>query len=330
MMAGKPLALSRVKRGKGGGGKDIFGQRVKHKTMLQEDNVMNAKADLLKWFKARNLFFGLSGVRQELRKGFVLASECLHEDARWLCGLFPQGAPASRQHAWQVLSSLPKEDPRALCFAGLLSGWPYDLTVVKRAANMGNVLARAVIGVISSKQWFRNDNACQDDPNYVMAVVKYMHDEHRVNAIKLAKVAAELGNPDAQVYYGSHGFKLSDPERYSWFETAARNGSIEAVRIVLNDIPDRLRHFDKFGSGQSIFKIGEIVSMANMSLRYSSRTKLSDIDRVCGLYTKWNSLVIEAMMCWSIIGKRNKVVKDIRLTICKILWANRAAWSDGT
>ncbi len=108
----------------------------------------------------------------------------------------------------------PKEDARAVCFAGLLSRWRPGL---ERAAEMGNVLAQAVLGVSSSKQWFSGDSACQNDPNYMMAVVKYMHNEHRVKAIKLAKVAAaERENPEAQAYYGTNGFKLTDLQRYVW------------------------------------------------------------------------------------------------------------------
>ncbi len=215
---------------------------------------MNARGDLLKWFKARNRFFGLSCVRQGLREGLALARESAHEDAKWLCGLFRDGAPESREQAWLVLSRQPQDNARAVCFAGLLRRSKSGL---ERAANMGNVLARAILGVSSSKQWFSGDSACQNDPNYMMAVVKYLHNEHRVKAIKLAKVAAEWENPEAQEYYGTNGFKLSDAQKYYWYEKAARNGNENAARIAIQDIPYQLRHYDKFGSGRIIFQIGE-------------------------------------------------------------------------
>ncbi len=166
---------------------------------------MDAKAELVKWFKARDTFFGLSCVRQDLREGLALARESAHEDAKWLCGLFVDGAPNTREQALQVFARQPSQDARALCFAGLLGGWPYSRTVLERAANLGNVLARAVLGLSSSKQWF-SDSACQNDPVYMMAMVKYLHNGHRVKAIKLAKVVAtELQSPEAQEYYGLHG-----------------------------------------------------------------------------------------------------------------------------
>ncbi len=265
-------------------------------------------------------------MRQDLREGLALARECVHEDAKWLCGLFRDGAPESREQAWRVLSRQPKEDARAICFASLLRRSKSGL---ERAANMGNVLAQAVLGVSSSKQWFSGDSACQNDPNYMMAVVKYLHNEHRVKAIKLAKVAAaEWENPEAQEYYGSNGFKLSDPQRYYWYERAARNGNENVARIAIQDIPHQLQHYDKFGSGRIIFQIGEILEMTDVNLRYQTQTTDADIERVETLHAKWRDNAKEAIWCWSIVGKRNKIVKDIRHVISRMLWADRGAWSE--
>jgi len=37
-------------------------------------------------------------------------------------------------------------------------------------------------------------------------------------------------------------------------------------------------------------------------------------------------LAVEAIQCWSMIGRRLRVVRDIRILISKLLWNERNLW----
>lgn len=91
---------------------------------------------LVQWYRARELFY-----TGKVSRGLALARDCVHMDAVWLCGLF--GAVAeedvTRESAIALLRS--STDPRALCFAGLLS---CDWSLVRASAAQGYVFALAL------------------------------------------------------------------------------------------------------------------------------------------------------------------------------------------
>jgi hypothetical protein len=83
-------------------------------------------------------FFGANNVKQDIKKALELASACEHPTAIWLTKLFAGRNMASREEARVFLSC--ENDPRALCFAGVLGGRADE---VRRAAELGDAFAQA-------------------------------------------------------------------------------------------------------------------------------------------------------------------------------------------
>jgi hypothetical protein len=46
------------------------------------------------------------------------------------------------------------------------------------------------------------------------------------------------------------------------------------------------------------------------------------------LHDKWCGQAKEAIRCWLVIARRKRVVKDIRKVVARMLWEQRASWSE--
>jgi hypothetical protein len=86
---------------------------------------------------------GQNYVERDIKKALELASICEHPNAVWLTKLFGERDVSSRDQARQVFLCF-ENDPRAICFAGVLGG---DNDEIRRAAGLGDAFAQAeVIG----------------------------------------------------------------------------------------------------------------------------------------------------------------------------------------
>jgi hypothetical protein len=94
---------------------------------------------LLAWYKIRDALLGENSASQDVKKVLELACVCDHPNAVWLTKLFAGRDVASRAEAREVFL-VCENDPRALCFAGLLVG---DFDEIRRAAHLGDACAQA-------------------------------------------------------------------------------------------------------------------------------------------------------------------------------------------
>ncbi len=103
------------------------------------------KKDLIKWLYARRTIFAPGGGFDASRfaQGLRLASQCEHEDARFLVSLFPGEAPATtREAATSFLAA--GDDARALCWAALCDGDEDGfIHLLHRSAEGGYALAQS-------------------------------------------------------------------------------------------------------------------------------------------------------------------------------------------
>jgi hypothetical protein len=96
---------------------------------------------LLAFNKIRDTLFGQNGFEQDIREALELASVCEHPNAVWLAKLFARREACARKEARQVFLGF-ENDPRALCFAGLLVS---DFDEILRAAELGDAFAQALV-----------------------------------------------------------------------------------------------------------------------------------------------------------------------------------------
>jgi hypothetical protein len=94
---------------------------------------------LLGWYRVRDTLLGENCVNQNVKKALELAVTCNHPNAVWLTNLFAGRDVKTPQEARQVFLHC-EEDPRALCFAGLLVSTFHDL---RRSAELGDAYAQA-------------------------------------------------------------------------------------------------------------------------------------------------------------------------------------------
>ncbi len=53
------------------------------------------------------------------------------------------------------------------------------------------------------------------------------------------------------------------------------------------------------------------------------------VERCVTLYHEWCENAKRTIYCWILVARKKKMARDIRGMISKMLWANRAAWSEG-
>jgi hypothetical protein len=94
----------------------------------------------LQQYKIRDNLFGENRFDQDIKKALELASVCEHPNAVWLTKMFSGHDVASLAEARQVFLGCGN-DPRAICFAGVLGGGIVD--EIRRAADLGDAFAQA-------------------------------------------------------------------------------------------------------------------------------------------------------------------------------------------
>jgi hypothetical protein len=140
-------------------------------------------------------------------------------------------------------------------------------------------------------------------------------------------VAAELGHVYGMFCLGWL-FDNSHPQRFIWFGRAAVSGySIS----FLNEMSDQIYNFNR-GTGHAnvVFVIGRALKgqvdnekRTIFGIATNFDTYIGHANQVLQFYEYNLQSYRKAVDSWSIIGLRNKVVKDMRKMIGKMIWDAR-------
>jgi hypothetical protein len=285
---------------------------------------------LLAWYKIRDTLFGANCVKKDIKKALELASVCEHPNAVWLTKLFAERDVSSCEEARQVFLCC-ENDPRALCFVAFFGG-TFD---VRRAADLGDAFAQAWISVRTMEErfsWAEKSAAQGERDGFYCLGYFYRGGTGCEIDVERAKenflVAAELENVDAMVCLGEL-FDKDNPKRFVWFGRAASSDG--ASVSFLHEIDEQINNFNNgTGHAKVVFAIGRslkghidnekriifgngcnfdtYIGSANQSLRFYEFQLQS--------YRK-------AVDSWTIVGLRNRVAKDIRKMIGKMIWDAR-------
>ncbi len=302
--------------------------------------------ELFKWLDVRDTLLGDNYKKRDIAAALALARDCKHPDAVWLTSIFV-GKDISTKEDVREVFCLCQDDARALCFAWLLmdeEDQQNDLTLLRRAADMGNAFACATLcdqvwdgseavllarveafglaQAAASKferdgfHWlgscFRGGLGCEKDLN--LAKENYL-------------IAAELGHVWAASLYG-YLLDEFDPVCWLWRGKAALRGS---PRSFLGTFP---KHVEQFFSGSGnatlVFLIG----------RALKGNKDVEKKRIFGEPVHFNSIMIPANQAvffyesqihcarlavdtWSLLCTRLHLIKDMRIFIGKMIWEAR-------
>jgi hypothetical protein len=140
-------------------------------------------------------------------------------------------------------------------------------------------------------------------------------------------VAAELGSVDAMVCVAMFLDK-DDPQRFAWFGKAASNGG---ASFFLSEMYAQIQNFgDGTVNAKVVFAIGRGLKgqVDNEQGRIFGKRSNFDIyiwpaNQALLFYEFQLQSYRKAVDSWTIVGLRNRVVKDIRKMIGKMIWDAR-------
>ncbi len=275
-----------------------------------------------------------------------MARSCQHDDAKWLVSLFPEGARVTWEEAKNVFARI--KEPRALYVHSVLT---QDHEEVRKAAEFGYAPAQADMGFLAKCEKDRfawaERAAAQGDPHGLVIFGKHLKRgvgcaKDLDNACAAFKQAAEMGDWYANWLLGKYGFRESEWRRYFWWGRAAAcvyycpKAIVKLAEAAILQI-DQCEHG---GLGRILFEIGAACNEL-VILRTSSRlgvdwsrsdcteeAALFALEHAAALYAEWCLCAKQGIACWMWIGRHLGAVKDVRILIGNMLWADKAAWSE--
>jgi hypothetical protein len=293
------------------------------------------------WTHARAVFLGLGVLEQDLVRGLRLARGSRHPDAAWLVSVFAEGAPANSTVARALLLQ-QGNDLRAQCFAALLVD-PVDHGALLSAAKRGNALAMALLAKeseLGSAERFlwASRSAEANEPRGLCELgtcywFGWACEQSKERALELYRAAARMGDCDATLFYATDGFSEEQPERYVHLGRAAAAGSDNAALLLVEETPRRFEDLRRglAHSARCVFELGaafrEHIVGQTLFGRSMPSDKVRAAARAVAMHAESCERAKQAIQTWLLVGRKRNVVRDIRGSIAKMLWANRADWS---
>jgi hypothetical protein len=297
-------------------------------------------AEQIKWWDALDELMGT--VREpDVRKALALARGCRHPDAQWLTSLFPSGETVTRDGVAEVMRA-HTEDPRAMCVV-----WRLSLEVLpgllQRAAEMGYAAAQALLSQntlgAASFQWAQRaaSHGFRSGTYFLARCWEAGRgcERNMSKAMQLYRTAAELGEAHAQIDHGQMAFGFRDWERYHWWGCALARGMpwSELYEAVLQLLPS----FEKGELGRVLHTVAPVVRQEieamqrdepRNRLNHTERKNVVKFQRVVDLADAMATRARRAIDCWSVVGRRRGVVKDMRVMIAKMAWEEVWRWGE--
>jgi hypothetical protein len=290
---------------------------------------------LLAWYNIRDMFFGENEVERDVKRALELAAVCDHPDAIWLTKLLAGHDVCTLDQARPFFLKCGQNDGKALGFAafccdGLNINESEEAALLRRGAEIGDAYSQGLMALSEEKFGWAQKAASQGERDGFYSVGWcFSVGEGCERNLQLAKehylIAAELGDVSAMREY-SRLLDYLDLQRYVWLGRAfARVPLSKAVLLefvsVLNE--NNLGAFGGARRGMFLYVIGRALK------------KHIDAESVEGIHIEGKAIEAvqffqfqlqcarKAVDSWTVVGLRNKVVKDIRKLIGKMIWDAR-------
>ena len=304
--------------------------------MKVSESWLTEHAYQMQWYEARDTLLGENGRVQEVLRALTLASACQHKEACWLTNACSGKDTTTVEQARKVFEELG-DHPLALCFAWILSGRPRSEVgrSLRRSAELGCALAQAsMINNTAGKESFSfaNEAALQRERNgYFFLGACYETGMGCEADLEKAKenfrLGAEMGYVAAIDSYGRMMHWL-DPQRWHLQGYAAARGFSFSFLGRCFDVIGKLDEVP--ARAEVIFEIGRALKghidakkkvIFGVGTDFESRAVAAN--RAVKFFDGQCSAARKAVDAWSIIGRRLKVMKDIRRLIAELIWDAR-------
>jgi hypothetical protein len=308
------------------------------------------KEDLIKWYDAMDVM-RQSRSEHEVASVVELARGCDHQDARWLVALFPKAGATMEE----VMNALQERsvDPRAMYWIATFTSWFQwwhgdwrHQQLFQRAAQLGYASAQARMAGrttgCESLSWAEKA-AVQGDRDGLFWLAECLWngtgcETNKTEALRLYKEAGDLEHTRAQFRYGCLAFEWDNWHRYWWWGRAALGEKCDVVAGIARVVVEHLQLFKGGGrSGRVVFEIGaafkrisgaEILPAGWGSGFVGDPLIVHALEECVVFHNKWSENAKRSIYCWVLVARQKNVPKDIRNVTCKMLWAERSAWSD--
>jgi hypothetical protein len=278
-----------------------------------------------------------------MAKGLELARALVDKvpEAKWLCDLFPDGAPSMREA--RVRFARSHEIPStSLCYAYYVSD---------HRPNALFVSIKALIAACPVKHPLYEAETCDRDdkvrlielverrpypePIALMKLAQRISSERRAAGLssfrktdrqkELYKHAAELGSPDGCVRHATYNFAVNDPQHWYWFGKAFLAGSphLKTHMARMERYLTRFVVADNHGKSRCIVEMARTIRAPTFPMEELVRRHSDLFDSAANivlLYELWKLMAKDAVTTWLLVARRLRIVKDIRRVIGMIVW----------
>jgi hypothetical protein len=275
------------------------------------------------WFHARSIFLGTNNEDQNVELGIQLASQCTTvPDAVWLCSLFPNGPPKTREEAFTVLKGTL--DSRSIGYRAyfLQCHFIMFMSEIERAATLGSIIAQAEWlyyhyhdTIFPYKNKWIHDTLQAQEPRALNVKAK-ISDNHNEKCYYLLR-AVRLGSMNSIFEYAWRYLDDINPERYAALLFCTMHSYVpvkctdECNKCIIAYM------YGKFEYTNVVYRIGSLL------VRYPTLPRLCDGDVAISLFNSWTQIVKSSVVNWQLSAKTLGICKDIRLLIARLIWNDR-------
>jgi hypothetical protein len=236
------------------------------------------------------------------------------------------------------------EDPRALFLVwGLDHGSWSSFDLLHRAAEMGYAPAQAYLSMKASLPpeeifCFASSASSQGDRDGLFQLAQCYLDGvgcamDRGKAKQLLQEAIALKHRGACFLFGREAFGEFDWERYHWWAVALSRGF--CCPIMAYGILGCLPSFERGENGRILHVLAPVLAkymlvVASPGLFDTGRhlDNVRSFQRMIALHEAMLRRARPAIHCWSGVGMRCGLVKDVRVMIAKMLWEEPWRWGE--
>jgi TPR repeat protein len=283
----------------------------------------------IKWFDALDFIGGTYPREQDIAEGLRLARECNHTDALWLCALVPEDDVA-RDVLMKVMLS-QGGDPRALFVAFFCGDVPRAVALLAQAAEKGYAPAQSRMASFASsaaRKAMAEEAATKHDRLGLTRLGLYLWhgtgcDADEPRAMECWRAAAQMGCSQGQCHL-SDSLLESDWRRYYWAGRSLLGGDFDSLYMLFHGAQSE-------GDRRVLYEIGEACVNGDVLDGRFDRHLDADakeaLQVAIGVYNEGCDTAKRAIECWLGVGRRLRVVKDIRGMVAGMLWEQRWEWA---
>jgi hypothetical protein len=267
------------------------------------------------WFHARSIFLGVNYEKQNVELGIQLASQCTTvPDAVWLCSLFSDGPPKTREEAFTMLQGT--SDSRSLGYRAFFLRPYYTafIAALEAAATLGSIMAQAeclflerIIINNHKDKWFR-DTLQAREPHALLAIAKIKHND----CILLQ--SARFGMVEGITRYAHLHMDDTNPEKYAaLLYCLSKSYLVDYIVFICSECINY-----KYYHKSVIYRIGSI-----LRCHRALSVVIDNSKQAIQFFNSWTQTVKSSVVGWQLVAKRLGICKDIRLLIAKLIWKDR-------